>query len=219
MEILKIIDHTMLKPDAKESDIIKLCDEALKYRFGAVCVNGVYVAKVNRAVAYADIKTVAVAGFPLGANETSVKVFEACAAKNAGADEIDIVINIGALKDKLYRIVEEDIYKTVESVKDKALIKVILETCLLTDEEIVTACKICESAGAAFVKTSTGINGPGANIRHVELMKKTVGDKLKVKAAGGIKTLKQAMEMVEAGADRLGCSSSVQIAHELMQKS
>lgn len=214
-DLVQIIDHTMLKPDANRADILKCCNEAKKYGFGAVCVNGCYVKTVKEQLMGTSIKTVAVAGFPLGTNATEAKVFEARLAVEDGADEVDMVINIGALKDKDYQRVEDDVNKVVESVKGKAIVKVILETCLLTDEEIITACRLCEKAGAAFVKTSTGFNGPGAQVHHVKLMKQTVGDRLSVKAAGGIRNLQQALAMVEAGADRLGCSASVGIAKEL----
>ena len=193
-ELLLCIDHTMLKPDAVWSDIKKCCDEAKEYGFG----------------------TVAVAGFPLGTQTTKAKVYEATLAIEQGADEVDMVINVGALKDQDYAYVVDDIKSVVEAIKGKALLKVILETCLLTDEQVVMACQLCEKAGADFVKTSTGFNGPGASVHHVNLMKQTVGNRLKVKAAGGIRTLQQAKDMIEAGADRLGCSASVAIAKEIM---
>ncbi|HBN82977.1 MAG TPA: deoxyribose-phosphate aldolase [Clostridiales bacterium] len=215
-ELLLCIDHTMLKPDAVWSDIKKCCDEAKEYGFGAVCVNGCYVQKTTEQLKDTTIKTVAVAGFPLGTQTTKAKVYEATLAIEQGADEVDMVINVGALKDQDYAYVVDDIKSVVEAIKGKALLKVILETCLLTDEQVVMACQLCEKAGADFVKTSTGFNGPGASVHHVNLMKQTVGNRLKVKAAGGIRTLQQAKDMIEAGADRLGCSASVAIAKEIM---
>lgn len=213
--IINKIDHTILKPDATSDHIMKLCEEAKKYRFGAVCINGYHVKKACEYLKDTNVKVASVVGFPLGAGQTSVKVFEAKECVENGAKEIDMVMNIGALKAKDYIYVQSDIKSVVDAVKGKAMVKVILETCLLTDEEIVLACKVCEKAGADFVKTSTGFNGPGANVKHVKLMKDTVGDRLRVKAAGGIRTLEQAKAMIEVGADRLGCSSSVMIAKEL----
>ncbi|MGI6561777.1 MAG: deoxyribose-phosphate aldolase [Clostridia bacterium] len=215
-ELLSIIDHTNLKPDAVWNDIFKLCNEAKEYGFGAVCVNGRFVKKAAEELRGSSVKVAAVAGFPLGAEASEVKAYEASLAVENGAQEIDMVLSVGALKEGNFPYVRKDIYMTTEAVKGKAIVKVILETCFLTDEEIITACKICEEAGADFVKTSTGFNGPGADVHHVRLMKKTVGDRLKVKAAGGIRTLKQAMDMIEAGADRLGCSASVAIAKEIL---
>lgn len=216
-DLLLCIDHTVLKPDAVWSELKKCCDEAKEFGFGAVCVNGFYVQKVAEQLKDTTIKTVAVAGFPLGTQNTMAKVYEAALAAEQGADEVDMVINLGALKDGDYEYVANDIKCVAEAIKGKALLKVILETCLLTDEQVVKACELCEKARADFVKTSTGFNGPGASIHHVRLMKQTVGDRVQIKAAGGIRTLQQAKDMVEAGADRLGCSASVAIAKEMMK--
>jgi deoxyribose-phosphate aldolase len=216
-DLLSCIEHTLLKPDAVWADIKRICDEALEYGFGAVCVNGCHVQRTAEYLKNTPVKTVTVAGFPLGTQGTKVKAYEAALLVEQGADEVDIVINVGALKDQDYDYVVNDIKCVADAVKGKALLKVILETCLLTDEQVVKACELCEKAGADFVKTSTGFNGPGATVSHVRLMKQTVGDRLRVKAAGGIRTLQQAKDMIEAGADRIGCSASVAIAKELLK--
>lgn len=207
-EIMKIIDHTALKTQVTTEDIIKLCDEAKTYEVASVCVNTAYTALAKEQLKDTDIKVCVVVGFPLGANISEVKAFEALKAIEAGATEVDMVINVGALKDKKYDIVQNDIEKVVEAVKGKALLKVILETCLLSDEEIVKACELCVKAGADFVKTSTGFSTHGATIEHVALMRKAVGPLVGVKASGGIRSIEDAKKMVNAGANRLGVSST-----------
>lgn len=216
----KYFDHTLLKPDASRSDILKLCSEAAKYDFASVCVNGCHVAAACAALKSTDVKTAAVAGFPLGAMSTEAKAAEISDALENGASEIDAVINIGALKESRYEYIEDEL-ATLAAIchEDGSLLKVILETCLLTDEEIVKGCQLAVKAGADFVKTSTGFSTGGATPRHVALMKKTVGDDALVKASGGIRILEDAKEMIEAGADRLGCSASVHIIEEHLTQS
>lgn len=214
-KLQKYFDHTLLKPDATKKDIIDLCSEAKKYDFFAVCVNSCYVRLAYEELLNTEIKVASVVGFPLGACDTNTKICETKTAIENGAQEIDMVINVGALKDQGIETVLEDIQAVVDSSRDKAIVKVILETCLLTKEEIVLACELCKKAGAHFVKTSTGFLGEGATIENVKLMKETVGEDLKVKASGGIRTLKTAQELIRAGADRLGASSSVSILKEL----
>ena len=216
----KYFDHTLLKPDASRSDILKLCGEAAKYDFASVCVNGCHVAAACAALKSTDVKTAAVAGFPLGAMSTEAKAAEISDALENGASEIDAVINIGALKESRYEYIEDEL-ATLAAIchEDGSLLKVILETCLLTDEEIVKGCQLAVKAGADFVKTSTGFSTGGATPRHVALMKKTVGDDALVKASGGIRILEDAKEMIEAGADSLGCSASVHIIEEHLTQS
>ncbi|MDK2783652.1 MAG: deoxyribose-phosphate aldolase [Thermococcaceae archaeon] len=219
MDIAKYIDHTNLKPYATKEDIIKLCEEAKKYGFYAVCVNPYRVKLAKEQLEGTDIKVASVIGFPLGATPTEVKVFEAKKALEDGADELDMVINIGALKDKDYEYVKNDIAEVVKVAHEKgAVVKVIIETCYLTDEEKEIACKLAMEAGADFVKTSTGFGTGGATVEDVRLMRRIVGDKLGVKAAGGIRTYEQALAMIEAGANRIGTSSGVKIVEEARQK-
>lgn len=205
------IDHTNLKPEAQLDDIKKLVDEAVANDFYSVCVNGTYVKDIKEY--NKDVKIAVVVGFPLGAMATKAKAFEAKCAIEDGASEIDMVIAIGRLKDKDYDYVLDDIKAVKEAIGDKTL-KVIIETCLLTDEEKIKACELSEKAGADFVKTSTGFSTGGASVADVALMKKTVGDKLKVKASGGIHTRDEALSLVEAGADRIGASKSIDICKE-----
>jgi len=208
-------DHTLLKPDATEADVVKLCKEAKEYDFYAVCVNSCYVPFAKELLEGTDVKIASVIGFPLGACSIDVKAFETEWACTEGAGEIDMVIHVGALKEKRYDYVRQDIATVVAiAVDHDAIVKVILETCLLTDEEIVKACELSMEAGATFVKTSTGFSKDGATAHHVALMKKTVGNDLQVKASGGIRDLKKTMEMIEAGADRIGASASVEIFKE-----
>ncbi len=213
----KYFDHTLLKPDATMDQIRKICMEAKKYSFYAVCINSCHVPFVCRELKGTGVKVASVVGFPLGACDSETKAFEAERAVYNGADEIDMVINIGALKDGNESLVEKDIQRVVEICGGQAVIKVIIETCLLTREEIIKACVLSEKAGAHFVKTSTGFSGEGAVASDVKLMKETVGNNLKVKASGGIRNLKAAMQMIEAGADRIGASASVAIMEELKQ--
>lgn len=205
-------DHTILKAGATESDIMKLCREAREYEFYAVCVAGAFVATAARELVNSPVKIASVIGFPLGNASTETKVFETVDACVKGAGEIDMVLNIGALKDGRYSYVKNEITAIVTTAqKYGAEVKVILETCLLTDEEIVKACGLAIEAGAAYVKTSTGFGKDGAKPHHVALMKKVAGDQIKVKASGGIRDLLTAREMIHLGADRIGCSNSVAI--------
>lgn len=205
------IDHTNLKPEAQIDEIKTLVDEATANDFYSVCVNSTYVKDIK---AYnEDVRIAAVVGFPLGAMATRAKAYEAKCAVEDGASEIDMVIPIGRLKDKDYDYVLEDIKACKEAIGDNIL-KVIIETCLLTDEEKIKACELAEEAGADFVKTSTGFSTGGANASDVKLMKETVGDRLEVKASGGIHTRKEAIDMIEAGASRIGASKSIEICKE-----
>lgn len=214
-EVLGIIDHTILKPDATEEMIEKLCKEAKEYRFAAVCINPYYVGLCKKLLKNSKVKIATVIGFPLGANTSQTKAFEAKNAIENGCDEVDMVINIAALKSKDYSTVKEDIEAVVEAAKGKALVKVIIETSFLNNEEKVKVCELAMESGADFVKTSTGFSASGATIEDVKLMKKVVGDKLGIKASGGIRDLETAKKMIEAGANRLGASSGVKIAKEL----
>lgn len=206
--IAGMIDHTLLKAAATAADIRRICAEARAYNFASVCVNSCYAKLVTEELKGSGVKTCCVVGFPLGAMATAAKAFEAKCAVEDGAAEVDMVINVGALKEANDAFVEEDIRAVVEAAKP-AIVKVIIETCLLTDEEKVRACELSEKAGAAFVKTSTGFSTGGANAHDVALMKKTVGDRLQVKASGGIHTPEQAKELIEAGADRIGASNGI----------
>ncbi len=213
-ELSQYFDHTILKPEASEADVKKLCKEAKDSGFFAVCINSSYVALAKRELAGSTVKIASVVGFPLGACTTAAKVFETRNAIENGANEIDMVIHIGAMREGRINYVLTDIIAVVEACEDKAQVKVILETCLLSDEEIVEACLLAKNAGAAFVKTSTGFSTSGATPEHVALMKKTVGSTVQVKASGGIRDLKTALEMIKAGADRIGASASVAIVKE-----
>ena len=213
MKLNKYIDHTLLKADATKEQITKLCNEAKQYDFASVCVNTCYVPLCKELLKDSDVKVCTVVGFPLGAMDSKSKAYEAKTAVLNGAEEVDMVINIGALKDKDYKYVTNDIKEVVEASKP-AIVKVIIETCLLTDEEKIAACKCALEAKAAFVKTSTGFSTNGATIEDVKLMKETVKDNCKVKAAGGIRTYEDAIKMIEAGADRLGCSAGIKIMEE-----
>lgn len=208
---IKLIDHTLLKPEIKKEDIIKLCEEAKEFGFASICVNPTWVAKSAEILQDTDIKVCTVIGFPLGANTPETKAFETKNALENGATEIDMVINIGALKDKNDELVERDIRSVVEAVNKKTIVKVIIESCLLTDEEKVRACEISVKAGADYVKTSTGFSLHGATVEDVALMRRSVGPNIGVKASGGVRTLQDIETMVEAGATRIGSSSGVQI--------
>lgn len=210
-ELAEKIDHTLLKPEATEEQISKLCEEAKQYSFASVCINPTHVKLAKKLLIGSSVKVCTVIGFPLGANVSAVKAFEAKTAVKEGADEVDMVINIGALKDGNYSLVLSDICAVVEAVGKDTVVKVILENCLLTNNEIIKACELSEKAGADFVKTSTGFNQWGARIEDVALMKKCVGNRLKVKAAGGIHDYKTASALVRAGADRIGASRSIDI--------
>ncbi len=208
-----MIDHTVLKPETKRSKIQQLCDEALTYGFGAVCINSVHVEYASMLLQDSSIKVCCVVGFPLGASFSQVKAQEAREAVRLGADEIDMVMNVGALRDENHKLVRSDI-EAVVSAADDAHVKVILETGLLVDDEKRQACLLAEEAGAAFVKTSTGFGPMGATPHDVRLMRETVGNRMGVKAAGGIRTFMDAIRMIEAGADRLGTSSGVPIVED-----
>ena len=206
----KLFDHTILKPDASSADVDRICKEALEHNFASVCVNQYRTKQVANALAGSDVKVCTVVGFPLGAVSPQVKAFETELAIKDGAEEIDMVINVGALKDKDYDTVRYDI-KAVRDVCETGAItlKVIIETCLLNDEEKKIVCKLALEAGADFVKTSTGFSTGGATTADVALMREAVGDKAYVKASGGIRNKETAMAMVEAGADRLGTSATL----------
>lgn len=212
--IARTIDHTLLKAIATEQQVHELCVEAKANGFASVCVNPVWVPLCARELASSKVLVCTVIGFPLGANATETKAFEAGLAVKQGADEVDMVINLGAAKAGDWKAVEEDIRGVVKAA-GKATVKVIIETCYLTDAEKVKACEAAARAGAHFVKTSTGFGTGGATPDDVRLMKKTVGDKLLVKASGGIRSYHDAIKMLEAGADRLGASSGVAIVSEL----
>lgn len=214
----RFIDHTLLKPDATGSEIRKLCEEAVNFRFAAVCINPVFVTLAAEILKGTDVKVCTVAGFPLGAGASESKASEAGFAVRQGAQEVDMVMWVGALKEENYNLVEKDIAGVVEAVRaanSQALVKVIIETCLLTDSEKIKACKIAESAGAAFVKTSTGFSTGGAVVSDVALMRGSVGPTVGVKASGGIRTADQAVDFIKAGAARIGTSSGIRIFEEL----
>lgn len=204
------IDHTLLAMNATAEQIIQVCREALKYNFAAVCVNSGYVPLVSKQLNASSVKVCSVIGFPLGACLTKAKVYEAQAAIEAGAQEIDMVINVGWLKSGWIDGVATDI-KTVKQACGEVTLKVILETCLLTDEEIVKVCEICRDLQVGFVKTSTGFSSGGATVEHVSLMRNTVGKEMGVKASGGIRSRETATQMINAGATRIGTSSGVSI--------
>lgn len=211
MNIAKLIDHTVLKPDATKATVAQLCREAREYGFASVCVNSCHVAMVSQLLEGCDTKTCCVVGFPLGAMLTSAKAFETAEAVRLGAEEIDTVINIGAVKDGNYSLVYEDIKAVVDAADKKAIVKVIIETCLLTDEEKAKVCELCVKAGADFVKTSTGFSTGGATVADVALMKNVVNGKALVKASGGVRTAEDAKAVVAAGADRIGTSNGITI--------
>jgi deoxyribose-phosphate aldolase len=208
--LAKYIDHTLLKPEATRDELLQLCDEARKHQFATVCVNSSNVAFVARQLKGSGVRVTAVVGFPLGAMTPRAKAFETKEAIRCGADEIDMVLNIGALKSGDLDLVEEDIRAVVEAAKPHP-VKVILETSKLDDEEKVVACALSKAAGAAFVKTSTGFGGGGATTEDIALMRRVVGRSMGVKASGGIRTREDAEAMIKAGANRLGASASVAI--------
>ena len=210
MGLNKYIDHTILKATASNSDVQKLCEEAIEHEFYSVCVNGCYVADAKQLLQGTDVKVAAVVGFPLGAMTTAAKVFEAKEAVENGASEIDMVINVAKLKDGEFEYVENEIRQIKEAIRDNVL-KVIIETCYLTDEEKVKACELSLVAKADFVKTSAGFGTGGATYEDVKLMKSVVGDNAKVKASGGVRDKETAEKYVELGAERLGTSSGIDI--------
>lgn len=214
-EVAHLIDHTLLKPDATAQQIAQLCHEAMLYNFASVCVNPTHVKLSAQLLQHSDVKVCTVVGFPLGATSAQAKALETEQAINDGATEIDMVINIGALKSNEDQLVEQDIAGVVRVAHSKgAICKVIIETALLSQDEKVRACRLAKQAGADFVKTSTGFSSGGATIEDVRLMRHTVGPKLGVKAAGGIKNLSDAQNMIAAGATRLGASAGVKIVQE-----
>ena len=210
MEYNKLIDNTLLKADATKKEILTLCEESKKYNFKSVCINPDFIPTAKDALKGSDVLVCTVIGFPLGSMSTKAKAFEAKDAVEMGADEVDMVLNISALKDKDYKYVLEDIKAVREATKGHTL-KVILECCLLTKEEIVEACKICVEAKVDFVKTSTGFSKWGARVEDVKLMRETVGPEMGVKAAGGVRTHEEMLEMVENGATRIGTSSGAKL--------
>jgi deoxyribose-phosphate aldolase len=215
-ELARLIDHTLLKPEATHADIARLCEEALQYDFASVCVNACYVAQAAEALRGSRVRVCAVVGFPLGATLTSVKVFEANEAMRLGAREIDMVISIGALKAGDDSAVEADVRAVTEAAHGSGTIcKAIIEAGLLIDDEKVRACWAALNAGADFVKTSTGFDAGGATVEDVRLMRSVVGVKMGVKASGGIRSLEDCRQMLGAGATRIGTTSSVKIMHEL----
>ena len=210
-DLNRMIDHTLLKPDATEEDVKKLCMEAKEYEFSSVCVNPYYVKLAKEELKSTNVNIATVIGFPLGSTTWEVKAFEAKKSVENGADELDMVINIGALKSKKYDVVKNDISAVVKEAEGNVLVKVIIETCLLDNEEKIKACELSKEAGADFVKTSTGFSTGGATVEDVRLMRKVVGDSMGVKASGGIRDYDTAVKMIEAGANRLGASASVKI--------
>lgn len=211
MSIAGMIDHTLLRSDATTEDIKKLTDDAKEYGFASVCVNPAWVAYSAEQLAGTKVKVCTVIGFPLGASTTKTKAYETADAIDSGATEVDMVINIGALKSGDDNTVLRDIQAVVGAAAGKALVKVIIETSLLSDEEKVTACRLAVQAGADFVKTSTGFQGGGATVEDIALMRRTVGPDVGVKASGGVRSLEDVKRMIEAGATRIGASSGVQI--------
>ncbi|QDP99346.1 deoxyribose-phosphate aldolase [Lysinibacillus fusiformis] len=215
----RMIDHTLLKAEATKEQIEKLCAEAKQFGFASVCVNPTWVNYSSELLQNSSVLVCTVIGFPLGANTPAVKAFEAKDAIVNGANEVDTVINIGALKDKNYDLVQADIAAVVEAAKGSAIVKVIIEACLLTDDEKVKACELAVAAGADYVKTSTGFSTGGATAEDIALMRKTVGPELGVKASGGVRSLEDMQSMIDAGATRIGASSGVAIMNGLIADS
>ena len=211
MNYAKMIDHTLLKTDATKNDLDKLLSEAKEYNFMSVCVSPIWVSYASEQLKDTAVKVCTVIGFPQGATPTAVKAFETKNAIENGATEVDMVIPVGFLKDKNYEAVENDIKAVVDEAKGKALTKVIIETCLLTDEEKVMACKLAKKAGADYVKTSTGFSTGGATAEDIKLMRETVGEDMGVKASGGVRTREDADKMIASGASRIGTSNGVAI--------
>ncbi len=218
-KLAKMIDHTLLKPEATEKAVIELCREAKEYNFASVCVNPGYVELCSKELKGSGVKVCTVIGFPLGATTKEAKAFETKDAILKGAEEVDMVINIGMLKNKAYDYVKADIEAVVKESKGKALSKVIIETCLLTDAEKVKACELAKEAGADYVKTSTGFSTGGATYEDIKLMRETVGPDMGVKASGGVRSYDDAIKMIEAGATRIGASASIAICEGLESNS
>lgn len=212
----KYFDHTILKADATRDEIIQLCKEAKKYNFASVCVNPCYIKLCSEELKGSSVDVCTVVGFPLGSMTTEAKIFETQDAIKNNATEIDMVINIGKLKDKDYDYIRDEIILLKKACGEKIL-KVIIETCLLTDDEKIKACELAKEAGADFVKTSTGMSKGGATKEDIALMRKTVGSRMGVKASGGIRNLEAANSMIEAGASRVGCSSTVNIIEDYIK--
>ena len=212
-EFCGLIDHTLLKPAATPQEIQRVCDEAREYGFASVCVNSCYVAMVNELLTGVEVKPCAVVGFPLGAMDTESKAYEAATAVQNGAEEIDMVLNIGRLKAGDDGDVFSDMVRVIQAAGDTP-VKVILETCLLTDDEKIRACVLAKRAGAAYVKTSTGFSAAGATVEDVALLRRTVGDDMGVKAAGGIRTVGDVLRMMDAGASSIGTSAGYAMARE-----
>jgi deoxyribose-phosphate aldolase len=213
--IASLIDHTLLKPEATQDQITQLCEEAREYGFAAVCINPTNVKLAAKLLKGSPVAVCTVIGFPLGATLPEVKAYEAQRAINYGATEIDMVINIGALKSEDYELVEQDIAAVTRTCHDNgAICKVIIEAALLTEEEKVTACQLAKKAGSDYVKTSTGFGPGGATVEDVALMRRVIGPSMGIKAAGGVRTLETAKKMIEAGATRIGASSGVKIVQE-----
>jgi len=218
-ELSKFIDHTVLKAETSEKAVEKVCKEAVEYKFASVCINPCNVKLASKLLEGSEVKVCTVIGFPLGANTSKVKAFETEDAIANGAHEVDMVINIGKLKDKDYDYVREDIKAVVNVAKGKALTKVIIETCLLTDEEKVKACELAKEAGADFVKTSTGFSTGGATPADIKLVRETVGPDMGVKASGGVRNIDDAEAVIKNGATRIGASSSIDIVEGRTSKS
>ncbi len=218
IELNRFIDHTLLSASATEADVLKLCDDALKYNFYSVCVNSSYVALAKQALSRSDVKVCTVVGFPLGAMSTEAKIFEAKNAINQGASEIDLVMNIGRLKSKNYLAVLKDISKVKQAIGLTTL-KVILEISELSKNEIVKACEICMDAKADYVKTSTGFSKSGATLTAVKIMKKTVRGQLQIKASGGISDTETALKYIEVGVSRIGASGGVEMMNNQLTNS
>ncbi len=214
-ELAGMIDHTLLKPDTTHEMIATLCQEAKEYSFASVCVNPYWVKVSYQMLKETKVKVCTVIGFPLGATTKEVKAYETIKSIENGATEIDMVINVGALKSNQYHVVEEDIKAVVEAAKGKALVKVILETGLLTDTEKVKGCELSKKAGADFVKTSTGFGHGGATYEDIKLMRETVGPEMGVKASGGVRNYETAMKMIEVGATRIGASAGIAIVNHV----
>ncbi|MEG1254559.1 deoxyribose-phosphate aldolase [Clostridium sp.] len=215
MNIGSMIDHTILKAAATKAEVIKICEEAKEYKFKSVCVNSCYTELVAKKLKDSGVLVCTVVGFPLGAMDTKSKAFETARAIELGSNEIDMVINVGALKDKDYDFVKNDIKEVVDTAKGKAIVKVILETCLLTEEEKIKACELSQQAGADFVKTSTGFSTGGATTEDLALMRKVVGPNMGVKASGGVRTSEDAIKAINAGANRIGASASIAIVENI----
>ncbi|PAQ16540.1 deoxyribose-phosphate aldolase [Bacillaceae bacterium SAOS 7] len=214
-QVAKMIDHTLLKADATKEEVSKLCEEAKTYEFASVCINPTWVSYASEQLKGTPVKVCTVIGFPLGAMTSEVKAFETKNAIENGAEEVDMVINIGALKDGDYETVLKDIQAVTSAAKGKALTKVIIETCLLTDEEKQKACELAVKAGTDYVKTSTGFSTGGATVADITLMRQAVGPNIGVKASGGVRSKEDAENMIKAGATRIGASSGVKIVQGL----